>query len=123
MFINIDLIQYCITGISNYERTFVSDSRYKSKSDRKIPLGKCINLDLNILSKLKTINNGILQKNNFTIGADGYLYACIEVVGTEKYRQCHVNLYNTIYYQFQQAKFSELNNVSIACRQCKFLPV
>ena len=65
----------------------------------------------------------LFQKNNFTIGADGYLYACIEAVGTEKYRQCHVNLYNTIYYQFQQAKFSELNNVSIACRQCKFLPV
>lgn len=63
MFKNIELNQYCITGISNYERTFVLDSRYKSKSDREIPLGKCINLDLNILSKLKTINNGILQKN------------------------------------------------------------
>ena len=63
MFKNKDINQYCITGISNYERTFVLDSRYKSKYDREIPLGKCINLDLNILSKLKAIKNGILKNN------------------------------------------------------------
>lgn len=65
----------------------------------------------------------LFQKNNFTIGADGYLYACIEGVGIDEYRQCHVNLYNTIYYHFQMAKFAELENYSLACQKCKFLPV
>nr|WP_151620684.1 SPASM domain-containing protein [Streptococcus intermedius] len=65
----------------------------------------------------------LFQKNNYTIGVDGYLYACIEAVGTKKYRQAHVSTYETPYFDYFNSSFMEINNVDKECKTCKFLPV
>lgn len=53
---------YSILGVSDYEKSYVFDSKHNSKENRKIGIGKTINLDLNILTYLKKIvTNGNLD--------------------------------------------------------------
>ena len=44
---------YSILGVSDYEKSYVFDSKHNSKENREIGIGKTINLDLNILTYLK----------------------------------------------------------------------
>lgn len=53
---------YSILGVSDYEKSYVFDSKHNSKENREIGIGKTINLDLNILTYLKKIvTNGNLD--------------------------------------------------------------
>lgn len=65
----------------------------------------------------------LFQKNNYTIGADGYLYACIEAVGIPQYKQSHVNLYGSEYFNIKQAEFIEIDNHFKVCMDCQLLPI
>lgn len=55
---NMKFHNYSIMGISDYEKMWVLDSKYPSSQDRELKVGKTINLDLNILTKLKNIVKG-----------------------------------------------------------------
>ena len=59
--------RYSIIGVSDYEKSYILDSRYNSKSDRELKLAKIINLDLNVLTYLYKIfeNNNLEDKNRF----------------------------------------------------------
>lgn len=46
---------YSILGVSDYEKSYVFDNKYKSKENRVLEIGKTINLDLNVLTYLKNI--------------------------------------------------------------------
>lgn len=58
---------YSIMGVSDYDRAYIFDNNYNSKSSRQIGIGKTINLDLNVLTYLKNIVNGrtVNDKDNF----------------------------------------------------------
>lgn len=55
---NMKFYNYSIMGISDYEKMWVLDSKYPSSQDRELRVGRTINLDLNILTKLKNIVKG-----------------------------------------------------------------
>ncbi|MEO2498996.1 radical SAM/SPASM domain-containing protein, partial [Enterococcus faecalis] len=42
----------------------------------------------------------MFQKNNFIIGANGYLYSCIEAVGLKQFQQVHVREYGEFMFDF-----------------------
>lgn len=65
----------------------------------------------------------LFQKNNYTIGADGYLYACIEAVGVLEYRLAHVSAYKSPLFDYYQAMVCKTNNHYSNCCNCSFLPV
>lgn len=65
----------------------------------------------------------MFQKNNFSIGADGYIYSCIEAVGVPEYRQIHVRHYGTPYFDYSQSNILEYNNLYRSCQDCTLLPV
>lgn len=58
---------YSILGVSDYEKSYVLDSKHNSKGNRVLEIGKTINLDLNILTYLKNIvgNRGVEDEQDF----------------------------------------------------------
>ncbi len=58
---------YSILGVSDYEKSYVLDSKHNSKRNRVLEIGKTINLDLNILTYLKNIvgNRGVEDEQDF----------------------------------------------------------
>lgn len=58
---------YSILGVSDYEKSYVFDSKYNSKENRTIEIEKTINLDLNVLTYLKNIvaNRNLDDEQNF----------------------------------------------------------
>lgn len=54
-FKNVNINGYSIFGVSDYEKSYIFDKNYYSKSPKYFNVGKTINLDLNILTYLKMI--------------------------------------------------------------------
>lgn len=49
---------YSIIGASDYEKSYIFDNRYNSKSKRNIAISKTLNLDLNVLTYLRNVVQG-----------------------------------------------------------------
>lgn len=65
----------------------------------------------------------MFQKNNFIIGANGYLYSCIEAVGLKQFQQVHVREYGEFMFDFIRSQEINKNESLEDCIECKFLPV
>ncbi|MCT0500676.1 radical SAM protein [Lactococcus cremoris] len=62
------------------------------------------------------------QTNCFIIGADGFLFSCIEAVGMNEFRQAHVNDYGSAMFEIIRSQAQNIGYAYDTCDSCEFLP-
>ncbi|MFC4651363.1 radical SAM/SPASM domain-containing protein [Lactococcus nasutitermitis] len=60
--------------------------------------------------------------NYYIIGADGFLFSCIEAVGMNEFRQCHTSDYGTAMFDIIRSQTQDVKYSSKRCNSCEFLP-
>jgi len=58
--------------------------------------------------------------NYFVVGADGYLYSCIDAVGLDSYRQTYVSMYGTEFFDLVRSQVIDSPDYSAECAECEF---
>lgn len=63
------------------------------------------------------------QKNYHIIGADGYLYKCINAVDDPEYAVTHLSEYGEDKYERKIKKFLNYEVPNDNCKSCQFYPI
>ena len=62
------------------------------------------------------------QTNCYIIGADGFLFSCIEAVGINEFRQAHINDYGSAMFEITRSQAQNIGYAYDTCASCIFLP-